>query len=314
MSQLTLDQSTALCRLLGDATRLRLLLLLSEEALSVAELTQITGLAQSRISTHLGRLRDAKLIEDRRSGQRTLYFVSESGQRHSADALWAVLQQGLNDPVVAQDLERAREVIRNRKLDQSWAASVAGRMESQYSPGRTWEATSRALIGLLDLGDVLDIGSGDGVLAELIHRSARSVTCIDINAKVIEAGKQRLAAIENVSFQLGDMHDTALDSGSFDQIFCMHAMTFTEQPDRLIQEISRLLKTSGQAVITTLKKHDHAASVAAYDHVNAGFSVDQLSKLLASNGLDVESCEVSSREASPPYFEVITAIATKHAI
>lgn len=309
MSQLSLEESTALCRLLGDSTRLRLMLLVAEESLSVAELTQITGLAQSRISTHLGRLREANLIEDRKLGQRTLYKLSEAGERKTADALWGVLQQSLDDPMIAQDRERALEVVRNRQADQSWVASVAGRMESQYSPGRTWEATARALIGLLDLGDVLDIGSGDGVLAELLHRSAHSVTCLDINAKVVEAAKQRLTAIPNVQFQLADMHDTHLSSQQYDQIFCMHALTYTQQPEKVLLEVARLLKPTGQAIISTLDRHEHTATVAAYDHVNSGFSAPELSEMLNRAGLVAEMCEVTSKEANPPYFSVVTAIA-----
>ena len=56
---LSLEQGTALCRLLADASRLRLLLLLDAHELTVAELTQITRLAQSRVSTHLARLQRA---------------------------------------------------------------------------------------------------------------------------------------------------------------------------------------------------------------------------------------------------------------
>ena len=43
--------------LLADPTRLRLLLLLGEEELSVVELQEILGMGQSRISNHLAQLR-----------------------------------------------------------------------------------------------------------------------------------------------------------------------------------------------------------------------------------------------------------------
>ena len=48
-----------LLRLLADPTRLRLLLLLEQEELSVAELQQILGMGQSRISSHLAQLKRA---------------------------------------------------------------------------------------------------------------------------------------------------------------------------------------------------------------------------------------------------------------
>src|SRR5712675_692014 len=49
-------------RLLADSTRLRLLLLLEEEELSVAELQEILGMGQSRISSHLAQLKRAGAV------------------------------------------------------------------------------------------------------------------------------------------------------------------------------------------------------------------------------------------------------------
>ncbi len=49
-----LSAATELLRLLGDPTRVRLLALLAREELTVAEITDVTQLAQSRVSTHLG--------------------------------------------------------------------------------------------------------------------------------------------------------------------------------------------------------------------------------------------------------------------
>jgi ArsR family transcriptional regulator len=57
-----------LLRLLADPTRLRLLLLLEQEELSVAELQQILGMGQSRISSHQAQLKRAGVVADRRVG------------------------------------------------------------------------------------------------------------------------------------------------------------------------------------------------------------------------------------------------------
>src|ERR1043165_5548102 len=53
-------------KLLADPTRLRLLLLLEEDELSVAELQKILGMGQSRISSHLAQLKRAGVVEARR--------------------------------------------------------------------------------------------------------------------------------------------------------------------------------------------------------------------------------------------------------
>src|SRR5271170_4211991 len=65
-------------RLLADPNRVRLLLLLGEEELSVAELQEILSKGQSQISTHLSQLKNAGLLEDRRIGKNILYKLKKS--------------------------------------------------------------------------------------------------------------------------------------------------------------------------------------------------------------------------------------------
>src|SRR2546429_9995638 len=69
-----------LLRLLADPTRLRLLLLLEQEELSVAELQQILGMGQSRISSHLAQLKRAGIVTDRRVGKNVYYGANHHEQ------------------------------------------------------------------------------------------------------------------------------------------------------------------------------------------------------------------------------------------
>lgn len=306
---LSLTQSTELCSLLADTSRLRLLLLLEAHELSVAELTTITGLAQSRVSTHLARLKRAQLVQDKRSGNAARY--SASGGSGPAQAVWELLRGRLDDKQTQLDRAHADEVIRARKQGQTWAESVAGRMELHYSPGRSWEATARALIGLLELGHVLDLASGDGVTAELIAAQADSVTCVDISPTVIAAARKRLGAHPEVRFHEGDMHALPFKDGSFDHIFALHALSYSREPQKLLKECARLLRRGGRLIIATLNAHQHEAAMAAYDHLNLGIAPDKLRRLLSASGLDVELCRITSRETRPPYFEVVTALGRK---
>lgn len=310
MSQSSLEQTTALCRLLGDATRLRLLRVLQHESLTVAELTAITGLSQSRISTHLGRLREALLVADAGDGR---HAVTPTSSDDGNAALWALIDTRLDDPQLAVDRERASEAVRARSDNTGWAESVAGRMERHYSPGRSWEATALALIKLLNLGDVIDIASGDGVLAELLAHRAKSVTCVDANAAVVSAGQQRLSGHAHVRFDQGDMHQLPYADASFDQVFLMHALTYSKQPQQVLAEATRLLRPGGSLVLATLAAHTHAATTELYDHVNLGFDEAQIAQLADAAGLDLQECRRGAREPKPPYFEVIVAVGTRAA-
>ncbi|MGQ0586425.1 MAG: ArsR/SmtB family transcription factor [Gammaproteobacteria bacterium] len=306
---LSLEQGTALCRLLADASRLRLLLLLEAHELTVAELTQITRLAQSRVSTHLSRLQRAALVRQRRSGSAAYYSATEAARKGVAGSLWELLRAQITDAQARVDRERAAEVIRERRRNQTWAESVAGRMERQYSPGRTWEATARALIGLVDLGDVLDVACGDGVLAELMTGQARSITGVDISPTLIAAARARLKDEPRVTLVEGDMHALPLAAGTFDHVFLMHALAYTRRPQDALKEAARMLKPGGRLVVAALSAHTHKATMQAYDHVNLGIAPAALRKLLEQAGLAVERCRVTSREEKPPYFEVVTAFA-----
>lgn len=306
---LTLKQSTELCSLLADASRQRLLLLLEAHALSATELTEITGLAQSRVSTHLSRLKASGLVQTEKSEGTALY----SARRLDGPAagLWASLRSQLDDALAGADQERAEQVVQQRRKGQTWAESVAGRMERHYSPGRTWEATAHALIGVVRLGSVLDLASGDGVFAELIAPCCEQLTCVDISDTVLAAARRRLAGHDNIRLQQGDMHALPFAAASFDAVFALHALAYSAEPATVLVEAHRVLKPKGILIVAALAEHPHAETVRAYDHRNPGFKAEKLAALLKKTGFAVTSCGVTSEETRPPYFEVLTAVARR---
>src|SRR5690606_35859995 len=174
-------------KVFADATRVRLLALLELEELTVAELSSITRLAQPRVSTHLAKPKDAGLVRDRRAGVSAYYRFDEDELDPAQRALSQTLSTGSDDQLLRQDAERLPGVLASRAAGQNWADSVAGDMERHYSPGRTWEALARSALPLLETGDVLDIASGDGVLAELLAPHSRRYVCIDTSARVVAA-------------------------------------------------------------------------------------------------------------------------------
>ena len=307
----SLAAATDLMRLLGDPTRVRLLALLAEEELTVAELTEVTRLAQSRVSTHLGKLREAGLVRDRRAGTSSYYRVAQKAMPADARRHWEVVQATASDPLLEQDAARLREVARARGGGRSWADSVAGRMERHYSPGRTWEAALRGLLGLLRLGSVLDVASGDCAIAELLAPRARGITCLDVSTTVLAAGRRRLAHLPHVSFRRGDMHALPFRDASFDNVLLLACLGYADDPARTVAEAARVLEPGGNVVAATLRKHDHKDLVTRYDHVQMGFDVGQLRRWFEAAGLTVELCDVTSREARSPHFSVVTVHASR---
>jgi ArsR family transcriptional regulator len=225
--------------------------------------------------------------------------------------LWTLFRDALDDAVVSADAERLPEIMAQRAAGRNWPDSVAGDMERHYSPGRTWEATARALVQLLSLGRVLDIASGDGVMGELLARQADSIDCVDVSEKVVAAGRERVKAFGNVHFHLGDMHALPFDDASFDSVLMMHALTYSERPRQALAEAARTMKPGGRLVGATLKKHRHSAQVKAFGHANDGFTPKQLSGLIEKAGLTASFCDITSVERKTPNFEIITFLAER---
>ncbi len=304
----TLASTSTLLALLGEPTRVRLLALLAAHELSVAELTAVTDLGQSRVSMHLGKLREAGIVRDRKDGASAFYALRED-LADDAKKLWAFVRGQVDDAVLDGDARRCADLLRARAsggLD-----ALAGRMERHYSPGRTWESLAHGLVGLVRLGDVLDIGSGDGTVSELLSPRARSVTCIDRSARMVEAAKKRLARVPRARAMLGDMHELPLSDASFDAVLLFNVLVHSDAPARAVTEAARVLRKGGDLVVVTLGAHKQEGVVKSYGHVRPGFSPAALEKLLSRAKLRVTRCEATSRERRPPHFPVVTAFATK---
>lgn len=306
----SLDGLGQLLHLLADPTRVRLMGLLSRDELTVAELTAITSLPQSRVSTHLGKLREAGVLRDRRVGASSFYALNDASMPAAAAALWQLVGREVQDEVLEADQRRAVE-LKEVRVNESWLDSIAGEMERHYSPGRTREATAQGLLGFLKLGAVLDVGSGDGAVAEVVAPRATSVTCLDRNQRVLAAAKLRLRALPNVRFCLGDMQELPFGAAEFDAVMLFNVLTYAQAPERVLAEAFRVLVAGGRVSIVTLHSHSHPDVTSAYGHVRPGFSAEELSQLIRSCHFEVQTCGIGLRERRKPYFEVLTATASK---
>jgi SAM-dependent methyltransferase len=306
----TVADAVGALQLFGDPTRLRLAALLARHELTVTEITAVTGLGQSRVSTHLAKLKEAGVLRDRREGLSTRYGLAAGDVPGAVGALWGVLRERLGDEAIADDLRRCAEVLRGGR---EWPDAVAGRMERHYSPGRTWEALARAFLGLADLGDVLDMGSGDGTVAELVAPRARSVLCVDRSARIAEAAHARLRGRPNVRVAVGDVEHVPAADATFDQVLLFNVLPCCTRPSRAVSEAGRVLRPGGRVVAVTVAPHRSIEHAASYGHRHAGVAPERLRRWLVRGGLRVEACDVTSRERRDPPYDVVTAFASKAA-
>ncbi|HEY0468107.1 MAG TPA: metalloregulator ArsR/SmtB family transcription factor [Polyangiaceae bacterium] len=297
--------------LLGDESRLRLCALLRERELCVSDLVRVTGMAQSRVSTHLGRLREAGFVWDRRQGTQCFYGLALDSLPGTAKAVLNEAEAS-DDPTLLGDQKRLQELEAERRG--GLPESVADELERYYSPGRTWQSLALGIAALLKLGDVLDVGSGDGAAAASLAPHSRSLTCIDTNARMIELAKERLARFPQVTAQVADVHSLPFADASFDEVMMFHTLTYAERPALALAECARVLRPGGRLVLLCLNQHQQHEVTARYGERHPGFSPRAVRSLLSAAGLAVKSSEIAAREAKKPHLEVVLAIGEKPSV
>jgi SAM-dependent methyltransferase len=305
---MTLAQQVDTLNLLGDESRIRLCALLRGRELCVTDLVRVTGVAQSRVSTHLGRLREAGFVRDRRQGAQSFYALATESLPSAARV---ILDEALSgaDPTLEGDQKRLAELDAERRG--GLPESAVDEIERDYSPGRTWHSLAVGLSGLLKLGDVLDAGSGDGAAASSLAPYCRSLTCIDTNPRMIETARERLARFAHVRTQVADLHDLPFEAASFDAVLMFHTLTYAERPPRALAECARVLRPGGRLVLLCLDEHRQMEVTARYGERHPGFSPRAVRGLLSRAGLSIVTAEVACRELKKPHLQVVLAIADK---
>lgn len=300
-------------RALADPTRLRLLALLHGQELSVHELQEITGLGQSRISTHLGLLAEAGLVQARREGKHIYYGLVRS---HSpAAALLGPALRGADElPEREADQINLRRVLDLRAhRERLYFNQVAGRFGRSYGPGRSWQAFGQLLLRILPPLTVADLGSGEGLLSELLALRCRKVIAVDNSEKIIAFGaaKARKAGLKNLEFRLGDLQDPPIAEATVDLVILSQALHHAEDPPRALRSAHRILKPGGQVMILDLRQHTFAKARELYGDLWPGFAESDLHRWLEAAGFGQIEITVVAREEAPPHFETLLAAAVK---
>jgi ubiquinone/menaquinone biosynthesis C-methylase UbiE/biotin operon repressor len=302
-------------RLLADPTRLRLLLLLEQEELSVAELQQILGMGQSRISSHLAQLKRAGVVEDRRAGKNVYYGASENGEgsrRARVAELSRTLAREL--PETSRDRTSLKLVLRKRQdKAREYFDELAGKFGRRYCPGRSWQALAHALITLLPRLTVADLGAGEGTLSQLLAKNARKVIAIDSSPKMVEFGSKlaKKHGFKNLQYRLGDIEDPPIAKNNVDLAILSQALHHAIHPQRAIAAAHQILKRGGRLVILDLLSHRFERARELYADHWLGFSEVELHQFLEKAGFREIEVSVVAREKQSPHFETVFGTGVK---
>jgi ArsR family transcriptional regulator len=299
-------------RVVADPNRLRILLLLKVEELSVAELQEILVMGQSTISTHLSQLKQAGLVEDRRIGKNSLYRLTTGNGNDVLADLLARAQKEI--PEAVHDRATARRVVKKRQDKmRAFFDSVAGRLGKDYVPGKSWKALAEALLKLMPPMVIADLGAGDGSFSLLLAQNATKVIAVDSSAKMIEFAREqaRRHHVKNVDYRLGDMEELPIDDESVDLVFFSQSLHHALHPQNAIAEAARILRPGGRIAILDLAKHRFEEAREMYADEWLGFSETELESMLQYAGFQIPQTSIIYKDEKPPHFQTLLAVAHK---
>jgi SAM-dependent methyltransferase len=301
-------------RALSDPTRLRIVALVERTELSVNELQEITQMGQSRISTHLGLLQDADLVQSRREGKRTFYRLNETADEAAREFIQVAIRGAKELPEYAADQVNLKRVVARREDQaQLYFNQIAGRYDRCYGPGRSWQAFGQLLLEILTPLTVADLGAGEGLVGELLAGRCKKVIAVDNSEKIVEFGaaKARKNGIKNLEFRLGDLQDPPIEEGSVDLAILSQALHHAAEPLKAIHAAHRILKPGGQLIILDLLRHKFERARELYGDRWLGFPESDLQRWIESAGFKEVHVRVVAREEQPPHFATILASAHK---
>ncbi|HTI69918.1 MAG TPA: metalloregulator ArsR/SmtB family transcription factor [Candidatus Limnocylindria bacterium] len=303
-------------RALADPTRLRILALLERDELSVHEIQQITGLGQSRVSTHLSLLADTGFVDSRRDGKRTFYRLETEIDEETAGYIQLAIRGARELPEHEDDQVNLRRVIARREDQaQLYFNQVAGRFDRSYGPGRSWQAFGQLLLRILPPLDVADLGSGEGLLAELLARRCRRVIAVDNSEKMVEFGSRKAQknGLNNLEFRLGNLETPPIEPSSVDLVILSQALHHAEAPDRALQAALQILRPGGRLLLLDLARHRFEQAPELYGDRWLGFTESELHRWLEKAGFEAIEIGIVAREEQPPHFETLLADAQRPA-
>lgn len=301
-------------KILSDPTRLRLLALLIKEELSVAELQEVLGMGQSRISSQLAQLRQAGLVADRREGKNAFYSLRPHLPPPVLGLLRASLEAVGGQPALGEDRTNLDRILQKRRRTQEqYFNLIAGRLGKHYCPGRSWEAIGHLALRLTPAITIADLGAGEGLVSQLLARRAKQVWCIDNSERMVEVGTElaRKNGLANLAYKHGDIEAVPLPDRSVDLAILSQALHHAQHPQVAVEEAYRILKPGGQVLILDLNEHTFEKARELYADVWLGFRESALHAFLKKAGFTKVEVTAVAREPEEPHFETLLASGVK---
>ena len=281
------DAVLAWMQSLSDPTRLRLLRLLEQHELGVAELCEILQLPQSTVSRHLKTLADTAWVVSRRASTAHLYQTLLDELDPPKRDLWLLARRQTEGWATAQqDDLRLRQLLAARAEGRGFFEGISADWDDIRAEQYGVSFDLAAAFALLPADAVVaDLGCGTGRTLRDLAPHVRQVVGLDASAQMLKAARKRLAGARNIELRQGELASLPIADGMCDAALCVLALSYVEDPAAVVREMARILKPGGRAVIVDLLPHDREDFRRQMGQRHRGFAAAYIEQLLADAAL-----------------------------
>lgn len=284
-------------RAAAEATRVRILFILSHGEANVSELTQILGQSQPRVSRHLKLMAEAGLITRHKEGNWVLFRLCMEGRGGALARAIVDLLPGA-DPLLAGDLARLED-IRSRRSEAAarYFSENARQWEHLRSLHVREEDVQQAMVRLAGAAPIklhVDLGTGTGAVLRRFASQASQSIGIDSSREMLAIARVNLesAGLRNAQVRHAEIYALPFPDGFADFITIHQVLHFLDDPGRAVAEAARILSPGGRLLVVDFAPHEMEELREGHAHRRLGIAAADMAQWLIRAGLTLTRHDV----------------------
>ncbi|EJF77215.1 hypothetical protein MCO_01394 [Bartonella sp. DB5-6] len=266
----SLDAAIMSLKTMAEITRLRVLVLLCHEDLTISDFTFILGQSQSRVLWHLHLLYEAQLIECYQKGNR-IYFKLCHGCLGKDIVMTAFSSLPKHDVKLAHDLVRLVDIKKQRR-----------------KRGKKYFLQNKAQWDTFRFSHIADYVVESALLEIVGDKQFDTMLGIGVDtAPILKFFSGLYTRAVEVVLDSDVLHLSIRDT-TFDLVILYWALHFLENPEVALNEVARVLRPHGRLLIVDFVRYTTEPSYSYHAHMHLGFSDSQIEQWLKDAGLILE--------------------------